>query len=58
LQRALELKGHRIPVIFITAQTDEALPARLLAQGAVDVLVKPFSDTALLQALDKALRAS
>jgi FixJ family two-component response regulator len=58
LQRDLALRGLGIPIIFITAQTDETLPARLLKQGAADFLMKPFSDTALLHALYKALRES
>src|SRR5215831_393571 len=28
LQRELQLRGHKIPIIFITAQTDEAVRAR------------------------------
>ena len=51
LQRELKVRGQDIPVIFITAQKDEGLRARALEQGAVDLLIKPFSDTALLAAL-------
>jgi FixJ family two-component response regulator len=58
LQEELLHRGVMIPIIFITAQSNETLRARLLAQGAVDFLVKPFSDTTLLEALDKALRES
>jgi FixJ family two-component response regulator len=32
--------------------------SRMLEQGAVECLFKPFSDTALLQALNLALRVS
>jgi len=32
--------------------------SRMLEQGAVECLFKPFSDTALLQALNVALRVS
>jgi FixJ family two-component response regulator len=32
--------------------------SRLLAEGAVELLFKPFSETALLDALNAALRAS
>ncbi|MGA8270439.1 MAG: response regulator [Candidatus Sulfotelmatobacter sp.] len=45
----------KIPIIFITGQADESLRSRLLEQGAVDCLLKPFSDMALLEALDRAL---
>jgi FixJ family two-component response regulator len=54
LQRELALRGHEIPIIFITAQGDEALRPRMLRQGAVECLFKPFSDTALLGALNAA----
>jgi FixJ family two-component response regulator len=50
LQR--ELKGRRkhIPIVFITAG-DRSVRSHLLADGAVECLFKPFSDTALLNAL-------
>lgn len=58
LQRELKLRGQEIPVVFITAQKDEAVRSRMLEQGAVECLFKPFSDTALLDALNAALRGS
>ena len=48
LQQELKLRRQEIPIIFITAQRDEAVRSRLLEQGAVECLFKPFSDTALL----------
>ncbi|MGO9932238.1 MAG: response regulator transcription factor [Steroidobacteraceae bacterium] len=57
LQRELKLRGREIPVVFITAQTDEAIRSRVLEQGAVECLLKPFSDIALLDAINSALRA-
>ena len=56
LQRQLKICGHEIPIIFITAQTDEAVRAQAFEQGAVEFLLKPFSDSALLEALRKAVR--
>ena len=56
LQRELRLRGQRIPIVFITAHKDETVRPRLLAEGAVECLLKPFSDTALLDALNAALR--
>jgi FixJ family two-component response regulator len=56
LQRELKLRGHNIPIIFISAHKDEVVRRRALQQGAVEFLLKPFSDTALLQALNTALR--
>jgi FixJ family two-component response regulator len=56
LQRELKLRGQHIPIVFITANRDEGVRPRVLAQGAVACLFKPFSDTALLEALNSALR--
>jgi len=58
LQQELKRRRQEIPIIFVTAQRDEAARSRLLEQGAVECLFKPFSDTALLQALNVALRMS
>jgi FixJ family two-component response regulator len=56
LQRELKLRRQEIPVVFITALRDEAVCSRVLEQGAVECLFKPFSDTALLEAVNAALR--
>ncbi len=56
LQRELKLRGHSIPIIFISAHKDEVVRRRAFQQGAAEFLFKPFSDTALLQALNTALR--
>jgi FixJ family two-component response regulator len=58
LQRELTLRRHEIPIVFITGNRDEAVRPRMLEQGAVECLFKPFSDTALLDALHAALRVS
>jgi len=58
LQRELTVRRKRIPIVFITAHVDAAVRPRLLAQGAVECLFKPFSETALLNALNGALRVS
>ena len=55
LQRELELRRREIPIIFITASPDKTVRTRLLEQGAVECLFKPFSDTALLDAVNSAL---
>jgi FixJ family two-component response regulator len=55
LQAELKNRGRKIPIIFITAQKDEVIRKRVIDQGAVDVLLKPFSDTALKKALSKAI---
>ena len=58
LQRELALRPQQIPVVFITAHEDETMRRRLVQQGAADCLFKPFSDIALRNALDTALRAN
>ena len=57
LQDELIRRGHAIPIIFITAHGDAAERPRLIRQGAVDCLFKPFSEAALLKALHVALPA-
>lgn len=57
LQRELTIRGQETPIVFITAQTDETVRLRSLERGAVECLFKPFSDTALLAALNAAFPA-
>ncbi|HEV2398181.1 MAG TPA: response regulator [Candidatus Sulfotelmatobacter sp.] len=57
LQRELKHRGRKIPIIFITAKKNDTVRPRLLKDGAVECLFKPFSDTDLLTALNVALRA-
>ena len=56
LQQELKVRGQNIPIIFITAQKDETVRKRAIERGAVGFLLKPFSDTALLGALNSAFR--
>ena len=58
LQRELRRGGREIPIVFITAHRDETVRPRVLEHGAVECLFKPFSETALLEALNAALRAA
>jgi len=55
LQQELRIRQHEIPIIFITGQRDEAVRKRALERGAVECLFKPFSDTALCDAVNAAL---
>lgn len=57
LQRELTRRGQPIPIVFITAHGDIADRPRLIGQGAVECLLKPFSEAALLKALNEALPA-
>ena len=58
LQQRLAAAKSRIPIIFITAQEDEAARARAIQAGAVGFLQKPFRDEALLHSVQVALRGS
>jgi FixJ family two-component response regulator len=55
LQRRLIAKGHRMPIIFITAFPDERTQSRVLNAGAIGFLSKPFSDENLMLCLATAL---
>jgi FixJ family two-component response regulator len=57
LQRELSRRLAKIPIIFITAHADDTVRPSLLEQGAVECLFKPFSEHALLAALQAALGA-
>ena len=56
LHQELRRRRQRIPVVFITARTDETVRRRLLDLGATECLFKPFSEHALFDALNAALR--
>jgi FixJ family two-component response regulator len=56
LQRELARRGKGVPIVFITAQDDASLEPRLLAAGAAACLFKPFSDIALIDAIEAAVR--
>ena len=55
LQKELKRRGQAIPIIFISGQKDEDIRKQALKQGAASFLHKPFSDSALLDAVNAAL---
>jgi FixJ family two-component response regulator len=55
LQQELTQRRQKIPIIFITAQRDDNVRQRVIEQGATECLFKPFSDTALSDAVNAAL---
>ena len=55
LQEELLRRRYAIPIVFVTATDDRTVRPRVIAQGAVDCLFKPFSETALLDAINAAL---
>ena len=58
LQQELRRRERRVPIVFITAHRDATERVRLIAQGAVECLFKPFEPADLLQALNTALGTS
>jgi FixJ family two-component response regulator len=57
LQRELKLRHQEIPIVFITARRDDTVRALMLEQGSVECLFKPFSETALQDAIQLALKS-
>lgn len=55
LQRELQRRRKRIPIVFITGQIDDTVRPRILEQGGAECLYKPFSEGALVGALNVAL---
>ena len=55
LQKELIQKRIDIPIIFITGHGSIPMGIRAMKDGAVDFLQKPFDDTDLLAAIDRAI---
>lgn len=55
LQRQLNERRIRIPIIFISGHGDIPMAVRAVQAGAVDFLEKPFSDQDLLDRIEQAL---
>jgi FixJ family two-component response regulator len=56
LQEELIRRGQEIPIVFITAHSEDRIVPRLLERGAVACLYKPLSETTLLEAVNMAFR--
>ena len=56
LQQELTQRRQTIPIVFITGLADGSARPHLLARGAVECLIKPFSEEVLLDAVRAALR--
>ena len=56
LQARLNAEHIRIPIIFMTAHSDERIRMQALRSGAVEFLAKPFDDDVLLQTVRAALK--
>jgi FixJ family two-component response regulator len=55
LERQLLANHSEIPVVFITAYEEEIAPGQALDGHARTVLIKPFSEEALLNAINNVL---
>jgi len=55
LQRELIRRQLKIPTIFITAHRDERVISRIMADGAIGCLLKPFSVDSVLNGVHQAL---
>jgi FixJ family two-component response regulator len=55
LQILLLTQGHRVPFIFITAFSEEAVRAQAPSAGAICLLTKPFNRVTLVRCLNTAL---
>ena len=55
LQSQLTASNCRVPIIFISAHSHRRARARALEAGAVAFLTKPFSDDALINAINSSL---
>lgn len=56
LQQALNERGIRTPVVFISAHGDIPMALKTVRAGALDFLEKPFRDEDLLQRIHEASR--
>ena len=58
LQEQLSASQSAMPIIFITGYGDVPMTVRAMKAGAVEFLMKPFSDDVLIDAIERALEQS
>ena len=58
LQDHLIVRGHGIPIIFMTGYPNDGVRAQAMKAGAVCFLNKPFSEDHFIGCIQKALKAS
>jgi len=56
VQARLRAMGIHLPVVFITASDDVSLSEKVVAEGGIRLLRKPFSNAELLDAIELALQ--
>jgi two-component system, LuxR family, response regulator FixJ len=57
LVRELNARGSRVPIIMITGHGDIPLAVEAMRAGVADFIEKPFSESRMLDALNRALEA-
>jgi FixJ family two-component response regulator len=57
LQKRIAEARRAIPIVFITAHGDVPTSVRAMKAGAVEFLIKPFSDRDLLDAIQQAIKS-
>jgi FixJ family two-component response regulator len=55
LHEALVATGRAVPVVFITGYGDPRMVERARKAGAMELLSKPFEDSVLLRAVERAI---
>jgi FixJ family two-component response regulator len=55
LQRRLAARGDDLPIIFVSGHGDVPSSVRAMKAGALDFLIKPFDETVLRAAVERAL---
>lgn len=55
VQQRLNEQGENLPIIFISGYEDAPIVVQAMQNGAIDFLIKPFNDKALLDTVNKAL---
>ena len=55
LQNQLLAKGHRMPIIFVAADSESKARGQALASGALGFFNKPFNEEKLISCLKQAL---
>jgi FixJ family two-component response regulator len=58
LQRQLNVREQSPSIVFVSAHDEPAVQARALSAGAIAFLRKPFDDTALIEAIEMAIKNS